>query len=126
MDDLNSSSSHSESSDKPIPFDDKSNSSGSSRPPLFLGSNDASKAAPKPVKPVENRSEQPKPVSTERITGVKIFLTKLHAGALEFLNEQISTWLKNNPDVNIKQTNTISGMVVGKKTEPNIIITVWY
>jgi hypothetical protein len=59
-------------------------------------------------------------------TGVKTFFTKLHTGAIDFLDEQITNWLKQNPGIIIKQTNTTVGEVQGKKTEPNIIITVWY
>ena len=62
----------------------------------------------------------------ERITGVKTFFTKLHSGAIEFLDEQINTWLKANPDIVVKRTNTVAGMIVGKKTEPSIVITIWY
>jgi len=61
-----------------------------------------------------------------RITGTRTFFTKLHAGAVDFLNDQINDWIKANPGANIKQTNTTTGMVVAKKTEPNLIITVWY
>jgi len=64
--------------------------------------------------------------SSERITGVKTFFTKLHAGAITFLEGQINSWLKDNPGVVIKDTNTVTGMLAGKKTEPNIIVTVWY
>ena len=68
----------------------------------------------------------PKVVSSARITGVKTFFTKLHPGAIEFLDEQICMWLKGNPGVSIKQTNVTTGLVQSKKTEPNILITVWY
>jgi hypothetical protein len=67
-----------------------------------------------------------KAVSSTRITGVKTFFTKLHPGAIEFLDEQICMWLKGNPGVSIKQTNVTTGLVQSKKTEPNILITVWY
>ncbi len=65
-------------------------------------------------------------VSGERISGVRTFFTKLHAGAIEFLDEQITKWLKDNPGITIKRTNVTTGEVQGKKVEPNIIITVWY
>jgi hypothetical protein len=58
--------------------------------------------------------------------GVKTFFTKLHAGAIEFLDEQITNWLKDNPGITIKRTNTVTGEIQGTKTEPNIIVTVWY
>jgi hypothetical protein len=112
-------------SDKPIPFDIGDTSQpGISHSPLDLGAGttEAQKIAmPKPVlKPQE------KIVSTDRITGLKTFFTKLHPGALEFLDEQISAWLKQNPGIVIKRTNVTTGEVQAKKTEPNIIITVWY
>jgi hypothetical protein len=112
-------------SDKPIPFDIGDTSQpGISHSPLDLGAGAAEAqkiAMPKPIlKPQE------KIVSADRITGVKTFFTKLHPGALEFLDEQISAWLKQNPGIVIKRTNVTTGEVQAKKTEPNIIITVWY
>ena len=62
----------------------------------------------------------------DRITGCKTFFTKLHPGAIDFLDEQINQWLKDNPAVIIKMTNTTTGEVQGKKTEANILMTVWY
>ena len=67
-----------------------------------------------------------KPASTDRIAGVKTFFTKLHPGAMNFLDEQITKWLTENPDVTVKRTNVSTGQVQAKKTEPNIIINVWY
>ncbi len=113
--------------DNPIPFDSAgSGGAGVSHSPLDLGGSSPVEApkieAPKPVtmKPAE------KVVSTERITGVKTFFTKLHPGAMNFLDEQITKWLTENPDVVVKRTNIITGQLQAKKTEPNIIITVWY
>jgi hypothetical protein len=113
--------------DKPIPFDDSEpGKSGVSHAPLDLGG----------TKPVQiPKVEMPKPAakkptgktaSTDRIEGVKTFFTKLHPGALNFLDEQITRWLTENPGVQIKRTNVTTGEVQAKKTEPNIIITVWY
>ena len=113
--------------DRPIPFDDSGTSDkGVSHAPLDLGGTSPVQIpkieTPKPTakKPTE------KTASTERITGVKTFLTKLHPGALNFLDEQITRWLTENPDVQIKRTNVVTGLVQAKKTDPNIIITVWY
>ncbi len=89
--------------------------------------------APKPPAP---RPPAPRPVAparpvasvgaAERVTGCKTFFTKLHPGAIDFLDEQINQWLKDNPAVVIKMTNTTTGEVQGKKTEANILLTVWY
>jgi len=131
--------------DKPIPL---ANGSGKdapevSRAPLTLGGGGgqpapapapsaAPKPAPKPkpkiVVPTSGTKKVEAPVSSAgaRITGVKTFFTKLHPGAIEFLDEQIGRWLEKNPQVVIKHTNIVTGDVEAKKTEPNIIITVWY
>ncbi len=127
--------------DKPIPFDDAGASeSGVSHSPLDLGGSGAVKVpkvevpkpvAPKPVaprpvaKPVAQKPAE-KIASAERIAGVKTFFTKLHPGAMNFLDEQITKWLTENPHIVIKRTNIVTGQVQAKKTEPNIIITVWY
>ena len=112
---------------KPIPFDDSDPvDKGISHAPLDLGGTSPVKIPkiemPRPVvqKPAA------KTASTDRITGVKTFFTKLHPGALNFLDEQITKWLTENPGIRIKRTNITTGELQAKKTEPNIIITVWY
>jgi hypothetical protein len=118
---------------EPIPFDDDDTSgAGVSHSPLDLSGGGApapaAGAGPKIEMPAQPAIKKPaeKITSAERITGVKTFFTKLHSGAMEFLDEQITKWLKDNPAINIKRTNTATGEVQGKKTEPNIIITIWY
>lgn len=111
----------------PIPFDDSDPADkGVSHAPLDLGG-----TAPVQIPKVE----MPKPVakkpvvktaSSNRIEGVKTFFTKLHPGALNFLDEQITRWLSENPSIQVKRTNITTGEIQAKKTEPNIIITVWY
>ena len=112
--------------DKPIPFDDAGTSeTGVSHSPLDLGGGTAKVPKIEVPKPVAKKPAA-KIASTDRIAGVKTFFTKLHPGAMNFLDEQITTWLKNNPGVTIKRTNIVTGQVQAKKTEPNIVITVWY
>jgi len=113
--------------DKPIPFDDSEPGEKSvSHAPLDLGGTSPIQIPkvemPKPTakKPTE------KIASTDRIAGVKTFFTKLHPGALNFLDEQITRWLTENPGIRIKRTNVATGEIQGKKSEPNIIISVWY
>jgi hypothetical protein len=108
--------------DKPIPLDDDGPGGASvSHSPLNLGGGEPGEVArPAP------RAQAGKVVSADRITGIKTFFTKLHPGAMEFLDEQINRWLKDNPGIQIKRTDTTTGEVQAKKTEPNIIITVWY
>jgi len=114
--------------DEPIPFDEAvASETGVSHSPLDLGGGSSTAQTPKieAPKPFLKKPAE-KIVSTDRIAGVKTFFTKLHPGAMNFLDEQITNWLKENPDVKIKRTNVATGDVQAKKTEPNIIITVWY
>jgi hypothetical protein len=122
--------------DAPIPFDDDdSNDMSVSHSPLNLGGS-SSVEVPKAKAAVKPQVQKPSApaakvsaggaASSERITGIRTFFTKLHAGAINFLDEQITNWLKENPDIVIKRANVVTGEIQGKKTEPNIIITVWY
>ena len=103
---------------------------GISHSPLNLGGGGTTEAPKieKPTQPAGLAAKKPaeKINPAERITGVRTFFTKLHAGAIEFLDEVIAKWLKDNPNISIKRTNIVTGEIQGKKTEPNIIITVWY
>lgn len=142
--------------DKPIPFDDSDpdpavKSNGVSRQPLTLGGSavapgakPASQPAPKSAavskpQPAAAKPASPKPAPTpvsapsgpiseadDRIRGVKTFFTKLHPGAIVFLDEQVQNWLDEHPEVSIKRTNITVGEVQSKKTEPNLIVMVWY
>ena len=142
--------------DKPIPLNNVApNKSNVSHAPLNLGgppvvpraaasppavpraaaSPSAAPAAASPAAAPVARVQMPKGTvvkssvqvaSSDRITGAKTFFTKLHPGAIQFLDEQICAWLKANPGVVIKRTNVTTGEVQSKKTEPNILITVWY
>ena len=128
MDNFDNSGGGNKDLNEPIPFDNDDISSASvSRSPLDLGGGGPVKT-PKVEMPTPSVAKKTgeEVVSSERITGVRTFFTKLHAGAIDFLDEQITNWLKKNPDITIKRTNTVTGEVQGKKTEPNIIITVWY
>jgi len=114
--------------EKPIPFDN-AEPGGVSHAPLDLGSGGPTPTTPTTsvshAKPVPEKPAA-KVISQYRITGVKTFFTKLHPGALDFLDQQITDWLMNNPGIKVKWTNVTTGEVQAKKTEPNIIINVWY
>ena len=119
------------SSDKPIPLDDAgADETGISHSPLDLGGSRAVEIpkaeAPRQVPTAKSAPIANPGVTGERITGVKTFFTKLHPGAINFLDEQITEWLKKNPNISIKRTNVTVGEIQAKKTEPNILITIWY
>ena len=118
--------------DKPIPLEDISigggggGGGGVSHAPLDLGGSNPVVKPKIEVPSATTKKPTAKAVSSDRITGVKTFFTKLHPGAINFLDEQITKWLAENPEVVIKRTNIIQGEIQAKKTDPNIIITVWY
>jgi hypothetical protein len=108
---------------KPIPFDeDETSDTEVSHSPLNLGSSTAEISEIKTTPQTSGKITS----SPERITGVKTFFAKLHPGAIEFLDEQITNWLRSNPGLVVKRTNITTGEVQAKKTEANVIITVWY
>jgi hypothetical protein len=106
--------------DSPIPFDEGPSDTGISHTPLTMGQGGS---APPPVGVIRQTGPI---VSENRITGVKTFFTKCAPGAMHFLDEQIGDWLKANPGVVVKQTSVTTGLVEAKKTEPNIIMSIWY
>jgi len=115
-----------EDADKPIPFDD--GGVEVSHSPLNLGAGAASGAAETeaPAARAAGRDTVKRVSWPDRITGIRTFYTKLHPGAMEFLDEQVCNWLRDNPGVNVKRTNVVIGDVAAKKTEPNIIVSIWY
>jgi len=126
MDNLNVNKPASEKDpNEPIPWDNANTSVSHS--PLNLGGSRPSAPTPPPVTSPTIKKVGAKMVSSpDRTTGMKTFFAKLHVGSIEFIDEQIISWLKENPGVVVKHTNTTTGMVVSKVTEPNLIITVWY
>jgi len=123
--------------DEPIPFNDSDpQPKPVSRKPINLGANlqVSTGVKPRPTSkpavsaPVTNHAAGSGVQGTKgnRIANLKTFFTKLHPGALTFLDEQVSEWLKGNPGVNIKMTNVTVGDVMSKKTEPNLILNLWY
>jgi len=59
-------------------------------------------------------------------TRVRTFHTKLTDAAMSYLAGLINEWLDASPDVEVKFASTTVGVVEGKRSEPHLIITVWY
>ena len=102
-----------------------------SRAPLNLGKGVTTPAPPAAPKAPVARPAAPKPPVAaapvgDRITTCRTFFTKLHPGAIKFLEEQITSWLKENPGIVIKRTDVTTGEITEKKAEPSLIILVWY
>ena len=101
-----------------------------SRAPLNLGGGISAPPPPAAPKAPVVRPAPPRPVASvgagDRIANCKTFFTKLHPGAIKFLEEQITAWLKDNPGIVIKRTDVTTGEITEKKSEPSLIIVVWY
>lgn len=124
MDNFNINNPVGKDSDKSVPFDNSGTSGARvSHSPLNLGGKTPGLSQPQGG---IGKAKAEKAASSERITGVKTFFVKLHEGSVTFLDEQIGRWLKENPGIVVKMTNAVTGMLMGKKTEPNLVITVWY
>ena len=131
MDNFGKSNVGSGNADKLIPFDDGAGGPNVSHSPLSLGGSGTTKAPAGPAAPsvkptVKTPTTAKGGSSSDRVTGVRTFFAKLHPGAINFLDEQITNWLKENPSITIKRTNTVTGEIQGKQSEPNIIVTIWY
>ncbi|MFP4354905.1 MAG: hypothetical protein ACLFUJ_07240 [Phycisphaerae bacterium] len=59
-------------------------------------------------------------------TRCRIFHSKLAATSLEFMESQINDWLDSDDDIDVKDVGHVIGDMTGKKTEPNLIVMVWY
>ena len=137
MEDFGLGKSTNQNPQKPLSMDDiETKPKGASHSPLDLGGSrplEVQKTSKPPIsKPVaqpqavSSANMAPQMVPAGRISAVKTFFTKLHPGAMDFLDGQINDWLKENPEVTIKKTNVTVGEIQSKKTEPNIIILIWY
>lgn len=57
---------------------------------------------------------------------LRTFHAKLVEGAIRHLDEQVNTWLENNPEIQVKFAQTTIGLWEGKHTEQSLILTVFY
>ena len=100
---------------------------GATKPPTAPAASGAPVASKAPaVKLAPPRPATAAAPAGERITTCRTFFTKLHPGAIKFLEEQINAWLKENPSIVIKRTDVTVGEILEKKSEPSLIIIVWY
>ena len=57
---------------------------------------------------------------------MKLFHSRLSPNAMEYMEDSINEWLDENPDIEVKFSESTVGVVEGKKSESHILITVWY
>ena len=59
-------------------------------------------------------------------TRVRTFHTKLNDTAIRFMDQQIAEWIDSDDSIEVKVCSTTVGVVEGKRSEPHLIVTVWY
>lgn len=59
-------------------------------------------------------------------TRCRSFHAKLSEGALDFMNNQVNSWVDSDPNVVIKFATSTIGVFEGKHAEPHLILTVFY
>jgi len=78
----------------------------------YRASTGATSATPDPTLPTATRC--------------RTFHSKLNEGAVAFMNDQINTWIDENPDLRIKFATSSIGVFEGKHADPNLILTIFY
>lgn len=64
-------------------------------------------------------------VTGEGAVRCRLFHSKLHAGSLEHMEEQINDWIDDEA-IEVKHVGHVVGTMEGKRAEPNLIVMVWY
>jgi hypothetical protein len=55
----------------------------------------------------------------------KIFYSKIATGPMEYMQKAVNDWL-DAEDLEVKFVTQVVGVLEGKRSEPNLIITIWY
>ena len=58
-------------------------------------------------------------------TRCKTFHAALSESSIEYMDDNIDEWIDKHPGVEVKFTNTVIAPM-GKRSEPHLIVTVWY
>jgi hypothetical protein len=83
-------------------------------------------ATPNQTAAPEQDSEEPSLGPGQGARQVRTFHAKLSEAALRHMDDQVNTWLKDHPNVQVKFANTTVGVFEGKHSEPNLILTIFY
>ena len=58
-------------------------------------------------------------------TRCKIFYAKIAPAPMEYMQKTINDWL-DQEELEVKFVSQVVGVLEGKRSEPNIIVTIWY
>lgn len=75
----------------------------------------------------ENKIEFKRPVNMDGTgaTRCRIFHAKITDSSLEHMESQINSWLDSN-EIEVKHVGHTIGVMEGKRSEPNMLVMVWY
>jgi hypothetical protein len=58
-------------------------------------------------------------------TRCRLFYAKIAPAPMEYMQKSINDWL-DQEEVEVKFVSQVVGVLEGKRSEPNIIVTIWY
>lgn len=73
----------------------------------------------------DKQYKRPLNLTGQGATRCKVFHSRIADGPITYMEEQINEWLDNN-DVEVKYVSQTVGVWEGKKSEPNLIVSLWY
>lgn len=56
---------------------------------------------------------------------VRTFIGKMNKEAIAYMDEQINTWLAENPDTMVKFVTVAQGDIIGRTRDPSLLVSVW-
>ena len=103
---------------EPLPLEDEpASSQGESKIHAF-----GSVAAAGPVQQELSRGMN---IAGTGATRCRVFHSKITVGAIDHMVSLINEWLDGS-EAEVKHVTQVVGVMEGKKSEPNVILTVWY
>jgi hypothetical protein len=75
---------------------------------------------------VYNQFRRPLLKGVPHATRVKLFHSKLNDPGFARLCDEINEWIDHNPEVEIKWSTNVIGVMEGKHPDPHLIITLYY
>ena len=58
-------------------------------------------------------------------THVRTFVAKLTKEGIAYMDEQINTWLAENPTAVVKLVTVAQGDIIGRTRDPSLLVSVW-
>ena len=73
----------------------------------------------------KDQFQRPLNINGQGATRCRLFHCKISDGPLEHLESTINEWL-DGEEIEVKHVSQVVGTLEGKRSEPNLLITIWY